>query len=143
QETYDVVLAGVGRDQERRVAVLVPIAGETWTGCEQIGDALRVTATDRGQEVGDSAHEIRARERARCCRLRPQEGRGGLERLVPGAWETAFVALFRERPLAVPLAPRLLVVHLEAVAVGIREVDTDRDRVVGDADRDVLRLEPL
>src|SRR5207249_4400506 len=77
------------------------------------------------------------------CRLCLQEGRRGLQRLVPRPGEAAFRALFRERPLPVPLAPGLLVVHLEAVSVGIREIDAEGDRVVGDADRDVLVLEPL
>src|SRR5262249_6607102 len=76
-------------------------------------------------------------------RLGLQESRRGRERLVPRPGEAALVALLRERPLAVPLAARLLVVDLEAVAVGIGEVDADRDRVVGDADRDLFVLEPL
>src|SRR5262249_15191018 len=76
-------------------------------------------------------------------RLRLQEGRRGRERLVPRPGETALRAFLRERPLAVPLAPRLLVVDLEAVAVGIGEVDADRNGVVGDTDRDLFVLEPL
>src|SRR2546430_14302074 len=55
--------------------------------------------------------------------------RGRAQRFVPGAGEPALVALTGERPIATPLAARQLVVDLEAIAVGIREVESDRDRV--------------
>src|SRR5262249_45048974 len=87
--------------------------------------------------------QIRARARAPGCGLGLEEGRRGRERLVPRPGEAALGAFLRERPLAVPLAARLLEVDLEAVTVGIREIDADRDRVVGDADRDLFLLEPL
>src|SRR5438445_11029169 len=58
--------------------------------------------------------------------------------LVPGPREPSLRAAARERALLVPLAARQLVVDLEPVAVGIREVDADGDRVVGDANGHAL-----
>src|SRR6058998_1535338 len=76
--------------------------------------------------------------------LRPRERRRRLlDDLVPGSGEPALRALLGERPLALPLAARLLVVDLEAVAVGIREVDADGHGVVRHADGHVLGLQPL
>src|SRR5439155_11010935 len=48
------------------------------------------------------------------------------------------VAASRERAVLVPLAARQFVVDLEAVAVGVREVDADGNRVIGDANGDAL-----
>src|SRR5262245_53003982 len=77
-------------------------------------------------------------------RLRPRERRRRLlDHLVPRPGEPALRALLRERPLAVPLAARLLVVDLEPVAVGIREVDADRHGVVRHADGYVLGLQSV
>src|SRR6266850_3493358 len=73
--------------------------------------------------------------------LRLQEGRRRLESLVPGPRESALRALFRKWPLPQPLAAGLLVVDLEAVPVGIGEVDADRHGVVGDAHGDILGLQ--
>src|SRR5262245_66292200 len=76
--------------------------------------------------------------------LRPRERRRRLlDHLVPGSWEPSLRALLGERSLAVPLAARLLEVDLEAVAVGIREVDADRNGVVRHADGNVPGLQPM
>src|SRR5213592_2091627 len=53
--------------------------------------------------------------------------------LVPGPREPSLRAASGERPLLVPLAARQLVVDLEPIAVGIREVDADGNRVVVEA----------
>src|SRR2546427_10516428 len=58
--------------------------------------------------------------------------------LVPGPREPSLRAASGERPLLVPLAARQLVVDLEPIAVGIREVDADGNRVVGDANGHTL-----
>src|SRR4029453_360830 len=77
-------------------------------------------------------------------RLGPSERRRSLlDHLVPRPRESALPALLRERPLAVPLAAGLLVVHLEAVAVRIRKKDADGYGLVRDGDGDVLGLQPL
>src|SRR5215813_2582955 len=60
--------------------------------------------------------------------------RGLAELCVPGPGEASLVAGLGKGPLLVPLAPRELVVDLEAVAVGIGEIHADRDRMVGDPD---------
>src|SRR5207249_10031003 len=64
-----------------------------------------------------------------------------LDNLVPGPGEATLVTRARERPLPAPFAPRQLVVDLEHVPVGIREVHADRDGVVRDAERIALVLE--
>src|SRR5262249_38888374 len=110
QKAHEVALAGVRGDQERRVAVLVPRVRGLRPGGEQITDGLRVTAANSAEQVGDSAQVVRAHARGPGCRLRLQEGRRGRERLVPRPREAALGALLRERPLAVPLAARLLVI---------------------------------
>src|SRR4029453_13544862 len=142
QEAHDVVLAEIRRDQQGRVAALVARAGEMGVRRGGTAAGLRVAASNGAEQVGDSAHDTSSGG-SPGRRLRLQEGRGRRERLIPGAGEAALGALLRERPRAVPLAAGLLVVDLEPVSVGIREIDADRDRVVGDADRDVLVLEPL
>src|SRR4030095_12474490 len=58
QETHDVLLAGVRRDEERRVGVLVPRVREIRAGREQVADALGVAAPDGPEQIGDSAHEF-------------------------------------------------------------------------------------
>src|SRR5262249_59541623 len=60
---------------------------------------------------------------------------------VPGPGEPSLVAASRERAVLVPLAARQFVVDLEAVAVGVREVDADGDRVIGDANDNALVVE--
>ena len=65
QETHDVILAGVRRDQERGIAALVAGVRQIRTGRHQLSDGLRLTATNGAEQVGDSAHEVRARGRAR------------------------------------------------------------------------------
>ena len=76
QETDDVVLTRVGRDQERGITALVPSAGEIRAGRQQIGNALRVAAPDGTQEIGESAHEVRARERGAAGYARMNAGVG-------------------------------------------------------------------
>src|SRR5919106_2222186 len=78
-------------------------------------------------------------------RLLPGGGGGRAQHLVPRPREPSLLLVARvaERALAVPLAARQLVVHLETVAVGVREVDADRDRVIGDVHGDVAGLQPV
>src|SRR6266540_415087 len=78
------------------------------------------------------------------CGLRPCERRRRLlDDLVPRTGEATLGALFRKRLLTMPLTAGQLVVDLEPVPVGIREVDADRDGVVRDADGHVFGLQPL
>src|SRR5437879_9472047 len=63
------------------------------------------------------------------------------KRFVPGPGEPSLVAASRERAVLVPLAARQFVIDLEAVAVGVREIDADGHRVIGDANGDGLVAE--
>src|SRR5215813_10059994 len=69
--------------------------------------------------------------------------RGLAELGVPGPGEAPLVAGLGKGPLLVPLAPRELVVDLEAVAVGIGEIHPDRDRMVGDPEGDPAVVQAL
>src|SRR2546428_13830487 len=78
-------------------------------------------------------------ERSRGRRSDGGESRRRLaKRFVPGTGESPLLTASRERPLLVPLAARQLVVHLQAIAVGIREVDADGHRVIADSNGNAL-----
>ena len=69
--------------------------------------------------------------------------RGLAELCVPGPGEPSLVARPGKGPVLIPLAPRQLVVDLEAIAVGIREIHADRDRVIGDPDPHRMVMQTL
>src|SRR5262249_48832492 len=66
---------------------------------------------------------------------RGSDGSGRLPQpLVPRSGEAAFRAVSGKRTLLPPFTAWQLVVDLEPVAVGVREVDAERDGMVGHAD---------
>jgi hypothetical protein len=65
---------------------------------------------------------------------------------VPGAGETAAADLVAGEDVIVdrPFGPRHLIKHLDAVAVGVAQIDAERNAVVGDVlDRLTLRLDAV
>src|SRR2546425_3728119 len=153
QQAGDLVLSTRAGDLQRRLLGASPQ--------RSIGPAVREKANESQVSVEGGLVSLGHAPRSRTKRtisglpayvavrtadggLPPRERRRQLlDDLVPRTREPALGALFRKRLLAVPLAAGQLVVDLEAVPVGIREVDADRDGVVRDADGNVLGLEPL
>src|SRR3989442_3123399 len=148
EQTDHVLLAGVRRHEDGRVALFVPGVREVRALRQQILDGLRVIATDDAEQFRDSAHRSSAEDESGAWiangGLRPRERRRRLlDDLVPRTGEATLGALFRKRLLTMPLTAGQLVVGLEPVSVGIREIDTDRDGMVRDADGDLFGLQPL
>src|SRR5437868_5401431 len=77
-------------------------------------------------------------------RLRPGVGERLHRVLVPGAGEAAAADLVAREDVVIdrPFGARYFVEHLDAIAVGVAQINAERDPVIGDVvDLDPLRLD--
>src|SRR5205807_5788108 len=98
--------------------------------------------------MGGARHTVRRSGLFRRNRLRLRQRRRpiGADLGVPRAGEAAATDLVAREDVVVgwPFGARHLVEYLDAVAVGVAQIDAERDAVIGDVVwLDALRLDPL